>query len=231
MRVESFGVVFVVIALAPLSAHADTSPSLVVSVGTDLGRSDRPSHTGTMLGFGVDADLRVGPFTAGGSIAYDDDAPLSGSTPVHAGTFAARAGVDVPYAETAPRGDGRVIRFDAIGALEAGLHAYSVDGQHDEFLGGTTTYRGNDPSLHFIGVRLGTSMMFHHPGSQSGMILELELVGRRDLGNADINYESTTCGGFLVNADQCTAPTPDTTTVGGSELSVMTSIGFVFGGA
>jgi len=100
--------VLVVLGLVPMSVHADTSPRVALSAGLDIGSHEHPDDTGTTVGFGLDAELRFGVFTAGGSIGYDDYAPVDG-VPVHATTMAARVGLAVPLAASAPNHRGRII--------------------------------------------------------------------------------------------------------------------------
>ncbi|HEX5060866.1 MAG TPA: hypothetical protein VFV99_15975, partial [Kofleriaceae bacterium] len=95
-----------------MSARADISPRGVLSAGIDIGHHDHPDDNGTSIGVNLDGELHVGMFLVGASIGYDDYAPLNGVT-VHAGTYAARVGVDVPFAKTAPNRKGRTIQFDA----------------------------------------------------------------------------------------------------------------------
>jgi hypothetical protein len=222
MRATSLGVVVVVGVMAPMSAHAEIAPQLVVSVGAGVGGHHHPDDSGANLGANVDAAARLGMFVVGGSIGYDSFAVLD-SVPVHATTIGGRAGVHVPLAASAPG----TFRLDGIGALEGGLHVYSPDGDYDEFLGGHENYRGEEASIAFTGARVGTAMTIRRQTWSYGLQLKVELIGRSDLRRADLEYENTSCGGLFADDDDCST-SQGMTRVGGTQLGAMTSVGIVF---
>src|SRR5262249_13430234 len=119
------------------------------------------------------------------------------------------------------------IQVDAIGSFEAGVHEYSPEGERKEFLGGTTSYRGEGASIEFVGVRIGTAITIRRPNS-SAPLLKLEMIGRRDPGRAELQSDETSCGGLFLDANDC-SQSHAMTSVGGTELGVSASIGFVFG--
>jgi hypothetical protein len=148
--------------------------------------------------------------------------------PVHAGILAARAGIAVPLAATAPNPERRTVQIDGIGSFEVGRHHYSADGEDSDFLGPTTYYLGNDVYANFVGARIGTSMTIRPRGASNAVIFKMELVGRRDLTRGMLEYDATSCGGLFRSESDCDS-SHDMTRVGGTEMAIATSVGVVFG--
>jgi len=193
------------------------------------GTHEHPDDSGGMVGINLDGGLRLGVIRVGGSIGFDDYALMDGA-PIHAGTIAGRAGVAVPIAQTQTSA-GRSVRFSALGSLEGGVHHYSADGEQKDFLGPTTTYQSETRSRTFGGIRTGVELALGRPGAKSNAsaLFRIEVVGRRDTHSADVDYYSVSCGGLFSNG--CSDVEHGMTTVGGTELGVMSSIGVEFGGS
>ena len=224
MRGAAIGVVLGAI-MVPMSVRADIAPRVTLSVGADAGSHRYAGDSGSTIGVNGDAELRLGMFTIGGSVGYEDYAVADG-VPLHAGTFAGRAGVAVPL--TTRNRAVRTVQLDAIGALEAGLHRFSPDGEHKDFLfGGSTSYRGDKASIGFVGARIGAAMTIQRANWRTGMVLKLELIGRRDLAQAELGFDRVSCGGLFSNASDCST-SHGMTNVGGTELGMTSSFGIVF---
>jgi hypothetical protein len=215
----------IIIALAvPMSATANTRGSM--SIGANVGGHDHPDDAGTKLGAGLEAEVRIGMLTMGGALGYDSYAPFD-APPLNATSIAGRAGIAVPFVRIHGRTS---VDIAAISSLELGIHHYAVEGADNEFLfDGSTTYRGDSESTKFMGARAGAAMSIQAPGSSSGLIFKLELVGRRDFEAVDLEYFRVSCGGLFRDASDCSTPTHAMTRAGGSELGVTTSVGLSFG--
>jgi hypothetical protein len=211
----------VVALLLPAAAHAETT--VRTSFGIGLGDHEHPDNSGFSGGLDADVELRYGLFVVGGT------AGLNGySKPINATTFAARAGIDVPLGTSLKQSTGRRVRYDLIGALEYGVHRYSSNGEHTDFLGPTETFVGEQASIEFVGARLGTSMTIRRRDWKAGVIIKLEMIGRRDFDRSNIEFDKTSCGGFLRSENDCSS-SHGMKNVGGTELGARVSFGIAFG--
>ena len=220
---KQLGVLLVVLSV-PVSAHADIAPSGALSVGANLGGNNHSDGANATIGGLFDADLRFGIFTVGGSLGLDAYSVMD-HAPLHASTYAARAGIALPVSN-APK---RTVSIDLIGSVEAGVHHYSVDGDRHEFLGPTVSYTGQDAAIGFGGLRAGAEMTIRRAGSSAGVQLKLELIGRHDVRTTELAYNRVSCGGLFLDSNDCSA-SQGAIGVGGTEVGFTTSIGVQFGG-
>jgi hypothetical protein len=212
--------VVVMVTSSTAAATPEVAPSVTLSVGSHLGRSNHPDDGGFARGLYLGAEVQLWWLILGGTLGAD--AYPSDGAPVRATTSAAYLGMGVPLYRSSAR---HVLELR--GAVEIGRHDYSASGKDSQFLGGTSTYEGATRKVGFAGARGGLSYSaVHFDRGISSLVFALEVLGRSDRGTVDLPYVKTQCGGLFNTG--CNTST-GTATAGGQELSLVASCGLVFG--
>jgi hypothetical protein len=124
----------------------------------------------------------------------------------------------------------RVRELRARAAVELGRHHYTPDGEDEpvlNILGPDVTCESQGHTISFRGQRAGLSLAaIDIGGSNTGVVLALEVVRRSDRHPVDLPYVRTSCGGLFTSG--CSS-TSGMATAGGQEISVAVSIGLVIG--
>ena len=216
------------IALALLaSSSAAASPGLAPSVtlhgGLRLGRSDHPDAGGITGGVDLGVELQVWWLSLGGSLGAHGYPSVDGA-PIQGTASAAHLGVSIPVYLQEVRG----LEVRARAAVEIGRHAYAANGSERglHLLGPDVTYDGQSRSVRFTGARAGVSVAAVGFTHSPGVVFALDVAGRRDRDTVDLAYIRTSCGGLFT---QGCSTSSGMATAGGRELSLVMSLGFMFG--
>jgi hypothetical protein len=214
----------VLLLLGSASAQADTPTTLRAMVGLDVGGHEHANDQGgSTVGADFDLELRRGMLLVGGTAGY-----LAYGEPLSAKTYAVRAGIDKQLDKSVNQYTGRKTEFHALLALEVGVHDYSPNSRTSEFLGPIVTTTGDDIATTFVGARAGLGTTIRPQGWGSGVMFKLELIGRRDINRANLNYRETSCGGLFSDPNDCSASN-NMKVAGGTEVGVRFSFGVAFG--
>jgi hypothetical protein len=228
MRTLLASAVFLVLTTSVGAASPALAPRVTLAVGSQLGSSNHPDGGGLAGGVHARAELQLWWLLLGATAGVDAYPAAIGGAPAHARSTAAHLGMAVPLYRRRTRTRLHDVRARA--AVELGRHNYSVDGKERQLLntlGGDVTYGGAERSVRFTGERAGLSYAaLDIRGTGTGVVFALDLVRRSDRHPVDLAYDRQSCGGLLSKG--CFSSS-GVATLGGHELSLVASVGFVIG--